>query len=174
MRLDDYNALKEMLSEFRQEVRDIETELGADMERIREIDVRLKFFQDAEPEDFKVFSPIKMETVHREEIAQIREEKSGYESHDRELMGKKEFLVRYINKLEKILKCRKKDLYQEKEAAEELHDASIQDLEQLACKIEQIGALIVRNPIQARQDLAVIGRSLTETVNKMRDTVWIV
>ena len=65
-------------------------------------------------------------------------------------------------------------LFRSKETAEELHDASIRDLEQLACKIEQIGALIVRNPIQARQDLAVIGRSLTETVNKMRDTVWIV
>lgn len=174
MRLDDYNALKEMLSEFRQEVKDIETQLLADRERILEIDGRLKFFQDTEPEDFKVFSPRKMETVYREEIEQIREEKSGYESHDRELDGKKEFLSKYIDKLEKILKCRKKDLYQETETAEELHDASIRDLELLVCKIEQSSAQIIRNPIQAKQDFAVIGQSLKETVDKMRDTVWII
>lgn len=174
MRLDDYNVLKEMLSEFRQEVKDIETELGSDMERIREIDGRLKFFHDTEPEDFKVFSPRKMETVYREEIERIREEKSGYESHDRELNGKKEFLVKYIEKLEKILKCRKKDLYQEAETAEELHNASIRDLEALVCKIEESSALIVRNPIQARQDFAIIGQSLKETADKIRDTVWIV
>ena len=110
MRLEDYNALKEMLSEFRQEVQEIEAELNSDRERIRDIDARLKAFHDAEPEDFKVFSPRKMETVYREEIEQIREEKCAYESHDRELNGKKEFLARYIDKLEKILKCSKKIL----------------------------------------------------------------
>lgn len=174
MRLDDYNELKEMLSEFRREVRDIETELGSDMERILDINARLKVFQDAEPEDFKVFSPRKMETVHREELERIKEEKSVYESRDRELNGKKEFLTRYIDKLEKILKCRKKDLFQGKETAEELHDASIQNLDQLVYKIEQSSAQIIRNPIQAKQDFAVISQSLKETVDKMRDTVWIV
>lgn len=174
MRLEDYNALKEMLSEFRQEVQEIESELGSDRERIRDIDARLKVFHDAEPEDFKVFSPRKMEAVYREEIEQIREEKSAYESHDRELNGKKEFLVRYIDKLEKILKCRKKDLLQKKETAEELHDASIRDLDRLVSKIEQSAGQIIKNPMQAKQDFAVIGRSLKETVDKMRDTVWIV
>lgn len=174
MRLEDYNALKEMLSEFRQEVQEIEAELNSDRERIRDIDARLKAFHDAEPEDFKVFSPRKMETVYREEIEQIREEKCAYESHDRELNGKKEFLARYIDKLEKILKCRKKNLLQEKETAAELHDASIRDLDQLVSKIEQSAGQIIKNPIQAKQDFAVIGRSLKETVDKMKDTVWIV
>lgn len=174
MKLDDYNALKGMLSEFRQEVKDIDMQLQTDMERIRDIDARLKVFRDAEPEDFKVFSPRKMETVHREEIERIREEKSVYEKNDRELNGKKEFLLKYISKLEGILKCQKKDSILEKEEAEELHDACIRDLEQLVHKIEQSSALIVRNPIQARQDFAVIGRSLKENVDKIRDTVWIV
>lgn len=174
MKVDDYNALKGMLSEFRQEVKDIDTQLQTDMERIRDIDARLKVFRDAEPEDFKVFSPRNMEAVHREEIERIREEKSVYEKNDRELIEKKEFLLKYIIKLEGILKCRKKDSFLEEEEAEELHDACIRDLEQLVHKIEQSSAHIVTNPIQARQDFAVIGRSLKETVDKMRDTVWIV
>lgn len=174
MRLDDYNALKEMLSEFRQEAEEIETEFLSDRERVREIDARLKVFKEAEPEDFKVFSPITMETMHREEIERIRKEKSFYESHDRELSGKKEFLDRYIEKLEKIVKCRRKDIIQGKETAEELHDASIRELEELADRIEQGSAQIARNPIQARQDFAVISRCLKDTADKIRDTVWII
>ena len=89
MRLDDYNTLKEMLSEFRREVTEIEEELYSDTERIRDMDARLRVFTDAEPEDFKVFSPRKMEAVHREEIKRIRQEKSVCENRGRELKEKK-------------------------------------------------------------------------------------
>ncbi len=174
MRLDDYNTLKEMLSEFRREVTEIEEELYSDTERIRDLDARLRFFTDAEPEDFKVFSPRKMEAVHREEIERIRQEKSVCENRGRELKEKKEFLVKYIEKLEKILKCRKKDIIKGNEAERELQDTVIHDLDQLVHKIEQSSSQIVGNPVQAKQDFAVIGQSLKENVDKMRDTVWLI
>lgn len=174
MRLDDYNALKEMLSEFRREVTEIEEELYSDTERIRDMDARLRVFTDAEPEDFKVFSPRKMEAVHREEIERIRQEKSVCENRGRELKEKKEFLVKYIEKLEKILKCRKKDIIKGDEAERELQDTVIHDLDQLVHKIEQSSSQIVGNPVQAKQDFAVIGQSLKENVDKMRDTVWLI
>ncbi len=174
MRLDDYNTLKEMLSEFRREVTEIEEELYSDTERIRDMDARLRVFTDAEPEDFKVFSPRKMEAVHREEIERIRQEKSVCENRGRELKEKKEFLVKYIEKLEKILKCRKKDIIKGDEAERELQDTVIHDLDQLVHKIEQSSSQIVGNPVQAKQDFAVIGQSLKENVDKMRDTVWLI
>ncbi len=174
MRLDDYNTLKEMLSEFRREVTEIEEELYSDTERIRDMDARLRVFTDAEPEDFKVFSPRKMEAVHREEIERIRQEKSVCENRGRELKEKKEFLVKYIEKLEKILKCRKKDIIKGNEAERELQDTVIHDLDQLVHKIEQSSSQIVGNPVQAKQDFAVIGQSLKENVDKMRDTVWLI
>lgn len=174
MRLDDYNALKEMLSEFRREVTEIEEELYSDTERIRDMDARLRVFTDAEPEDFKVFSPRKMEAVHREEIKRIRQEKSVCENRGRELKEKKEFLIKYIEKLEKILKCRKKDIIKGDEAERELQDTVIHDLDQLVHKIEQSSSQIVGNPVQAKQDFAVIGQSLKENVDKMRDTVWLI
>lgn len=174
MRLDDYNTLKEMLSEFRREVTEIEEELYSDTERIRDMDARLRVFTDAEPEDFKVFSPRKMEAVHREEIERIRQEKSVCETRGRELKEKKEFLVKYIEKLEKILKCRKKDIIKGDEAERELQDTVIHDLDQLVHKIEQSSSQIVGNPVQAKQDFAVIGQSLKENVDKMRDTVWLI
>lgn len=174
MRLDDYNTLKEMLSEFRREVTEIEEELYSDTERIRDMDARLRVFTDAEPEDFKVFSPRKMEAVHREEIERIRQEKSVCENRGRELKEKKECLVKYIEKLEKILKCRKKDIIKGDEAERELQDTVIHDLDQLVHKIEQSSSQIVGNPVQAKQDFAVIGQSLKENVDKMRDTVWLI
>ncbi len=174
MRLDDYNTLKEMLSEFRREVTEIEEELYSDTERIRDMDARLRVFTDAEPEDFKVFSPRKMEAVHREEIKRIRQEKSVCENRGRELKEKKEFLIKYIEKLEKILKCRKKDIIKGDEAERELQDTVIHDLDQLVHKIEQSSSQIVGNPVQAKQDFAVIGQSLKENVDKMRDTVWLI
>lgn len=174
MRLDDYNTLKEMLSEFRREVTEIEEELYSDTERIRDMDARLRVFTDAEPEDFKVFSPRKMEAVHREEIKRIRQEKSVCETRGRELKEKKEFLIKYIEKLEKILKCRKKDIIKGDEAERELQDTVIHDLDQLVHKIEQSSSQIVGNPVQAKQDFAVIGQSLKENVDKMRDTVWLI
>ena len=174
MRLDDYNTLKEMLSEFRREVTEIEEELYSDTERIRDMDARLRVFTDAEPEDFKVLSPRKMEAVHREEIERIRQEKSVCENRGRELKEKKEFLVKYIEKLEKILKCRKKDIIKGNEAERELQDTVIHDLDQLVHKIEQSSSQIVGNPVQAKQDFAVIGQSLKENVDKMRDTVWLI
>ena len=174
MRLDDYNTLKEMLSEFRREVTEIEEELYSDTERIRDMDARLRVFTDAEPEDFKGFSPRKMEAVHREEIERIRQEKSVCENRGRELKEKKEFLVKYIEKLEKILKCRKKDIIKGNEAERELQDTVIHDLDQLVHKIEQSSSQIVGNPVQAKQDFAVIGQSLKENVDKMRDTVWLI
>ena len=138
------------------------------------MDARLRVFTDAEPEDFKVFSPRKMEAVHREEIERIRQEKSVCENRGRELKEKKEFLVKYIEKLEKILKCRKKDIIKGDEAERELQDTVIHDLDQLVHKIEQSSSQIVGNPVQAKQDFAVIGQSLRENVDKMRDTVWLI
>ena len=174
MVIEEYDALQKILSEFRQEVNTIEEQIQRDMECIRDREASIQAFTDAEPEDFKVFSPRKMEAVHREEIERIRQEKSVCENRGRELKEKKEFLVKYIEKLEKILKCRKKDIIKGNEAERELQDTVIHDLDQLVHKIEQSSSQIVGNPVQAKQDFAVIGQSLKENVDKMRDTVWLI
>lgn len=173
MRQDDYNNLKEMISEFRQELDKIENKLRTDRDRILDIDARLQVFRDAEPEDVRVFSPRSLEISHREEIEQIKAEKRTREDRERELTLKKEFLTGYIKKMRAILRHQDQEKAQEKQPAEELQASSIQNLDQLVHKIEQSSAMIVTNPIQAKQDLAVIGQKLKETVDQMRDTVWV-
>ena len=76
--------------------------------------------------------------------------------------------------MENILKCPPPNRVKEPVAAQELHDSSIQTLDEIVQKIELSSTQIVMNPIQAKQDFAVIGSCLKKTVDKMRETVWIV
>lgn len=174
MIIEEYNALKNILSEFRQEANNIESQIQSEEENIKDIDASLKAFTDAEPEDYKVFSPRKMENLHREEIASLRKEKSVYEGKNRELQNQKKIYEKYIPILEEILKYPPESREGEIVSAQELHDSSIRELDELVQRIETSSTHIVMNPIQAKQDFAVIGSCLKKTVDKMRDTVWIV
>ncbi len=171
---EDYYTLKEVLTELRREIKDLKKKIMANTERIVEIDSRLKVYRDAEPEDFKVFSPRNAEAVHREEIQQIKKEREALEEQNREWNQRKATLGKYAGKLEKVLKSRDENSCLERETADSLQSSSIEALEHLVHKIEQSSSLIPKNPVQARQDLAVIGRNLQETVDKIRDTVWII
>ena len=174
MVIDDYNALKDMLQELRREVKALKKQMETNTERILEIERRLKVFNDAEPEDFKVFSPRTMEAAHREEIRQIKDEKARLEEQNKELNQRRETQGRYARTLEKVLKFREESSCMEREEADRLHRESMEALDQTVQKIEQSSALIVKNPTQARQDFAVISREIRETVDRIRDTVWIV
>ena len=83
---EDYYTLKEVLTELRREIKDLKKKITANTERIVEIDSRLKVYRDAEPEDFKVFSPRNAEAVHREEIQQIKKEREALEEQPWENM----------------------------------------------------------------------------------------
>lgn len=174
MVIEEYDALQKILSEFRQEVNTIEEQIQRDMECIRDREASIQAFTDAEPEDFKVFSPRNAEAVHREEIQQIKKEREALEEQNREWNQRKATLGKYAGKLEKVLKSRDENSCLERETADSLQSSSIEALEHLVHKIEQSSSLIPKNPVQARQDLAVIGRNLQETVDKIRDTVWII
>lgn len=174
MIIEEYNILIQILTEFRQEISNMENEIQNNLECIRDIEASLKAFTDAEPEDFKVFSPRNMENLHKEEIAVLRKEKSVHEERNRELENRKRIFEKYIPSLEEILKSSPEIPAENKVSAQELHDSSIRDLDDLVQKIEKSSTHIVMNPLQAKQDFAVIGSCLKQTVDKMRNTVWIV
>lgn len=174
MRMEEYRTLKNILLEFRQEVETIEKQIQEDLEYIREKEVSLKALTGDEPEDFKVFSPRKPETLHKAEIERLRKEKSVYEGKNRELENRKSIFEKYIPIFEDIVKCTPEESKEERISAQELHDSVMCDLEKLVQKIESSSTHIVMNPIQAKQDFAVIGSCLKNTIDKMKNTVWIV
>ena len=74
---DQLKTLDELLKDRLQEKKKIEKELSKNLNRIKEIDTFLDSMTEAS--DFKVFSPRTAESLHREEIKEVREEKDKLE-----------------------------------------------------------------------------------------------
>ena len=85
---DQLKTLDELLKDRLQEKKKIEKELSKNLNRIKEIDTFLDSMTEAS--DFKVFSPRTAESLHREEIKEVREEKDKLEIDNdyRERYGK--------------------------------------------------------------------------------------
>lgn len=169
MTLDDYNILNEMLQELRQESTEMDAEMNRNLRYIREAEIHLKSFTESESDDFKVFSPRKAGIIHKEEIEKICSEKTDYEEKNQELNRKRQALAARIAKLENILRHRECDFDLQAENIRKRQDSLAQNLEELVHKMELSSACIDRNPIQARQDFAIIGKCLKEIAEKIRD-----
>ena len=77
MKDDQLKTLDELLKDRLQEKKKIEKELSKNLNRIKEINTFLDSMTEAS--DFKVFSPRTAESLHREEIKEVREEKDKLE-----------------------------------------------------------------------------------------------
>ena len=171
MKSEDRNALFEMLNEFRREAAEMEVQIQEHLGCIREAEVYLRVFENLEPEDKKVFSPRKMEILYKEEIDRIKEEKSSHEERNRGLCARKAVIDGRIEKLETVLNHEKKDSSSRADAAKKQQYASVKRLKEIIGKIEKSSLFIEKSPMQARQDFAIIAKSLREIVDKMQDDI---
>lgn len=99
----DYDTLREILEEFRQEEKGIRVRMEENSRLIREAQVHLNAFSESEPEDFRYFSPRSAENIHREEINGIRKEISVREEQNRKLNKRKKILAGRIESLRNVL-----------------------------------------------------------------------
>ena len=171
MTLEDCNALHEMLNEFRRETAELEAQIQGHLGCIREAEAHLRAFENLEPEDKKVFSPRKVEILYKEEIHRIKEEKSFREEQNRVLCGRKAVIDERIKKLETVLDHEKNEFSSRAEAAKKQQNAAVKSLKEIIGKMEKSSAFIEKSPIQARQDFAIITKSLREIVDKMQDDI---
>lgn len=174
---EDYNILLDVLNELKQEIMKLDIQIECNSRCIKETDVYLKDF--AEPEDFKIFSPRNMETVHKEEIQKSKKIKEDYVKQNEQLLQKKNILSARVKKLEKILNGENRKLaalkIQEedrKRIARELHDTSLQNLTHLIHKIELCSIYIDKDPIQAKLELSIVNKRLKEVINEIRGTIF--
>lgn len=167
----DYDALKVILEEFRQEKGSIDIRFQNNVRRIKEAQVYLKTLMGSEPDDFKVFSPRKPEVIHKEEIGKIRGEISELEGQNQEFGDRKLVLTKHIRNLEDILGREHVDSQEEEENAEKLKEESLRGLADLVRRMEQSSACIEKNPIQAKQECVIIARCIQDIVDKMKDSV---
>ena len=167
MRLEDYEELCEMLGELRQEAVELELQIDRNLRYIREAEAHLTAFMGSEPDDVKVFSPRKTETVHRSEIGRIKSEKSVYEEQNKELEKRKNILDKRIAGFEEILDRQSRENSKNRKE-EERQEICPEELDELISKIEKSSACIDRNPIQAKQDFALTVRYLRAFSDKVR------
>lgn len=179
MNIDDYNALNDMLRDFRSELNELSIQLQYNRRCIKEADVYAKSFIDSESEDFKVFSPRNAENIYKAEIEKTCSEKAEYEKICCELENKRSILIERINRIENILKNEKYNLtvlnMQEEDRqriARDLHDTSLQNLAHLVHKIELSSLYIDKDPIQAKLELSLVSKCLKETIDEIRNTIF--
>lgn len=165
MVLEDYDALCEMLKEFGQEAEEINSQIERNQIRIKEAEAHLNALKNLEPDDVKVFSPRKAEILYKEEIEKIGQEKYLCEKQNQDLYGRKALLENRIKGLTCILNR------QIHTPQMEQYEAFIEELEELVQKIQKSSMSIDKNPMQSRQDFAIIVRCLQNLADRMRDSV---
>lgn len=169
MKLEDYYVLNEMLGEFRREAADLEAQIDHCARCIQEADAHLKAIENQEPEDRKVFSPRKTGTLYKEEIERIRTEKAACEKENQYLSDKKSVADGRVKRLSGVLERQEQSFTVQGEYEADIRDAALANLEELWEKIEKSRQQIERNPIQARQDFAIIAKLLRDTIDQIRD-----
>lgn len=179
---DQLKTLDELLKDRLQEKKKIEKELSKNLNRIKEIDTFLDSMTEAS--DFKVFSPRTAESLHREEIKEVREEKDKLEIDNDSYykkIGKIEGDIERISFLIEEHKKTKGNLHliildmQEKERgriARELHDSSIQNLTHLIHGLELSSLYIDKDPIQAKLELESCSKNLRGIIDEMRMVIF--
>ena len=179
MNLDDYALLSELLNDIKKERKEVDAELQSNLSSIRAEDIYAQNFMDSESEDYKVFSPRNMESMYRDEIAKIQNQKSGYEEKNKVLYHKKNTLSLWIDRIEKILENENNDLdilnIQEQDRqriARDLHDTSLQNLTHLIHQIELSSLYIDEDPVRAKLELSVVNKRLRETIDEIRNTIF--
>ncbi len=155
MILGDDTILKELIEEFRQNLAELDARIESNLRGIKESEIILKTYTESEADDVKVFSPRRLEVLHREEIQQARKDKAFFEEENAHLAEQREFLAHRLERLEKIL--------ERQNSGQDLSDASLHTLEEMLHRVEAGSLYIDQNrTAQAKQELAYVSRALRD------------
>lgn len=179
MNLDDYNTLEKIVQEMRQELIGLDDKIKYNLQCIKEADVYAHLLLDAEPDDFKMFSPRNAESVHKNELEKAYQEKENCKKQNEQLYIKRDQLYEQMTSLEDILEHKEDGLMalsiQEEDRqriARDLHDTSLQNLAHLMHKIELSSLYIDEDAIKAKLELSVVNKVLKKTIDEIRNTIF--
>ncbi len=179
MNFDDYNTLEKIIHEMRLELGELESKIKYNLQCMKEADIYAHLLIDSEPEDFKLFSPRNVESVHGDEIKKAYQEKENCKKQNEQLYGRRDLLEEQVNGLERVL-AHKEDgqtvlNIQEEDRqriVRDLHDTSLQNLAHLIHKIELSSLYIDEDPIKAKLELSVVNQVLKKTIDEIRNIIF--
>ena len=154
----DYSVLIEIAEEFRQNLADLDARIECNLRGVKEADIILKKYTESESDDVKVFSPRRMEVLHKEEIQKARKDKAVFEEKNVDLLQEREFLSKRLGRLEKVL--------ERQNSGKDLSDASLYKLKEMLRRVEIGSKYIDQNHTsQAKQEFAYVTRALREMLD---------
>lgn len=128
MRREDYDTLKEIWEEFRQEQSGLRIRIEANCRCIKESQAHLNAFSESEPDGFRYFSPRSAENIHREEIKSIQKEISVREEQNKKLQKRKNILERRISCLRNLIDQREPEAVMKSSEGNEAQKDSSQEV----------------------------------------------
>lgn len=189
MNQSSYDTLSGIVEELQKEYSTLHEKIDDYTLQIKEAECYIQSFYDKEDEDFKIFSPRKVEDLYGEEIAKSKSNINILQQQLNKWYHEQNILRSRIEKLNQILDEEKgfhvdsdsvkKNLsilsIQEQDRqriARDLHDTSLQNLAHLVHKIELSGLFIDQDPIRAKLELAVISKNLKAVIDEVRNTIF--
>lgn len=175
----NYIILSEMLTALEQELFEVNSQIQRNLLYIREEEACISSIESSDSEDFKMFYPRTLNSLQKAEIEKANSRKIDFEKENFELNKKKVLFEERIGIVKKVLSQESNRMaaihVQEedrKRIARDLHDTSLQSLTHLIHQIELCSLYIDLDPKKAKLELSVISKSLKETVNEIRNTIF--
>lgn len=178
----NYDDLKKMLQSLREERDILQKQIDENELSIQELDCHVKSILSKDEEDFKVFSPRTAESFYRDELEQLKNQKTELQQSNNQLLHDRNKLNSIIEIITKVITDEKGcslsltllSIQEEdrKRIARDLHDSSLQNLAHLVHKIELSTMFIDQDPVRAKLELAVVNKNLKQVINEIRNTIF--
>ena len=176
---DNNDILVEILSNFRQQLSNINAQIHRNLLYIKEEETCVKNFENTDDDELKMFYPRIDNNFQKDEIEKANIRKIDYEKQNEILYERKTLLESMIEKMEIAIgqegqKTTALNFQEEerKRISRDLHDTALQNLVHLIHKIELCNMYIDEDPIKAKLELSLISKNLKEIVNDIRDTIF--
>lgn len=186
-----YDEFKNLLDRLHEEKDDIQKQISDNTLQIMEAQSYAKEILDREEEDFKVFSPRKIEDIYKDELAKSNVKQSDYENRNQALINRREKSDSILLVLENVweeINLELSDVESENDESDEndiernednVFSKSIQKeikdtvkkLNQISHKIELSTKFIRQDPMRAKVELETINKNIKKVTDKLSDVV---
>lgn len=182
--------LEQIIEQLGEDKKLAQKNLNRNLVRISELNISIKSLMDKNGNEVDVFSARNFESIENENLLKkLNEEKELLEEKNRddyEAINRLNILLNKLysfeseNSIYKIVSKKNDNKFNSfllletdrQRIAKDLHDTSLQNLTAVVHKIELASMYINQDPIRAKLELSAVSKSIKETINEIRDTIF--
>ena len=180
-----YNELNDLLQKMKKEKNSLQKQIEDNTMQIFEAHSYAQEILNREDEDFKVFSPRKIEDIYKEELEKFNVKQTDYENRNQSLIAKREELDSIISVLEKVSEENtisdnteinhtepnntEKDV--EQDTIKDVVNKSVQNLTYFMHKIDLSTKFIQQDPLRAKLELETVNKGIRKVTDKLSELI---